>query len=264
MFSWALEQKKKGRTIAFVPTMGCLHQGHVTLIRRAKTLGDRVVVSIYVNPAQFGKKEDFRRYPRDVRGDAKLLAREKADVLFAPENLYRKDACVTVEPGPMGDVLCGKSRPGHFRGVATVVLKLFNIVLPDIAVFGRKDAQQLAILEKMALDFNLPVKIMRAATVREKDGLAMSSRNRYLSASERKKAPSLYRALREVSLAFARGEKNARRVLARASCLAQGDLEYLEAVDRSTLMPVVRLKGGVLVAGAMRLGRTRLIDNLIL
>lgn len=264
MFSWALEQRKRGRAVVFVPTMGCLHQGHLSLVRRAGGLGDRVVVSIYVNPAQFGKKEDFRGYPRDLQRDARLLEKEKVDVLFAPKNLYGKGACVTADPGPMGDVLCGRSRPGHFRGVATVVLKLFNIIRPDAAVFGRKDAQQFAILDKMVSDFNLPVKMVAAPVVREKDGLAMSSRNVYLSPAERKKAPSLHGALKAVSLAYKKGERRAARVLKKASRIAEGDLEYLEAVDRRTLLPVPRLKAGVLVAGAMRLGRTRLIDNIIL
>lgn len=264
MREWSLRQEKKGLRVALVPTMGCLHAGHLSLVDAARRLGDRVVVSIYVNPAQFAANEDFRKYPRNIRRDARMLADAGADVLFNPSNLYGREPRVTVDPGPMQEVLCGKSRPGHFRGVATVVMKLFNIVRPYAAVFGQKDAQQFAILDKMVADLDMPVRMVAAPIVRERDGLAMSSRNVYLTPGERGKAPSLYRALEAVAADFRKGRKDARAVLKKASSIPEGRLEYFEAVDGKSLAPVMLLRKGVLVAAAMRLGRTRLIDNIIL
>jgi pantoate--beta-alanine ligase len=244
--------------------MGFLHAGHVSLIRRARREGGLVVVSIYVNPAQFGPKEDFARYPRNMHQDLAILRKEKAAAVFAPKNLYTAGASMSVDPGPMQKVLCGRFRPGHFRGVATVVAKLFNIVEPDTALFGQKDAQQFAILQRMVRELDLPVKMVDSPTVREKDGLAMSSRNAYLTGAERRLAPSLYRALLSVKAAYRSGARSAGAVLRIARKIPMGRVQYLEAVDQHSLLPVKTLRKGVLVAGAMTLGKTRLIDNIII
>lgn len=264
MRAFSRSRKTKGRKIILVPTMGFLHAGHVSLIRRAKREGGLVVVSIYVNPAQFGPKEDFARYPRNMRHDLAVLRKEKVTAVFAPENLYTTGASMSVDPGPMQKVLCGRFRPGHFKGVATVVAKLFNIVEPDTAVFGQKDAQQFIILRRMVLELDLTVKMVVSPTVREKDGLAMSSRNAYLTGGQRRLAPSLYRALLGVKAAYRSGARNASRVLRAARKIPMGRLQYFEAVDPYSLLPVKTLRKGVLVAGAMTLGKTRLLDNIIL
>ena len=264
MTAWSCAQTEKHKTIAFVPTMGYLHEGHLSLVERAQKEASLTVVSIYVNPTQFGPKEDFSRYPRNSKRDFNLLRKAGVDVVFAPRNLYEKNARISVNPGPMAEVLCGAFRPGHFSGVATVVLKLFNIVCPDVAVFGQKDAQQYAILQRMVKELDLPVRMVAAPTLREKDGLAMSSRNTFLSEKERAFAPTLYQALRFVKSTFVKGEKNPARALKAASKIPQGRLQYLSAVHPNTLMPVQRLCKGTLVASAMFAGKTRLIDNIIL
>ncbi|OGJ86480.1 MAG: pantoate--beta-alanine ligase [Candidatus Raymondbacteria bacterium RIFOXYA2_FULL_49_16] len=254
----------QGLTIGLVPTMGMLHEGHLSLIRLARQKADAVVVSIYVNPTQFGPSEDFAAYPRDLERDCELLVNEGVDAVFAPASLYEEDADITVDPGEMQNALCGKTRPGHFKGVATVVLKLFNIVQPHIAVFGQKDAQQAAIIRKMARDLDVPVSIIIGNIVREPSGLAMSSRNLYLSLEERTKAASLNAMLRAVQTAFASGKKDTGQVLRVALPLALGKVEYLEAVNPVSLKPIPQLEKGVLVVAAMRIGATRLIDNIIL
>ncbi|MFH0922131.1 MAG: pantoate--beta-alanine ligase [Fibrobacterota bacterium] len=264
MRQWSTVCRAKGQTIAFVPTMGFLHKGHLSLVRRAKQLGDRVVVSIYVNPTQFGPNEDFKSYPRNMKRDLALLRKEGVDAVFAPKNLYETGDLFRVDPGALQNALCGKSRPGHFQGVCTVVLKLFNIIMPRVAVFGQKDAQQFIILKRMVKELDLPVKMVALPIVRERDGLAMSSRNAYLSPSERAQAPSLRRALLFVQSRHKKGRNSAGAALGSAQRLLEGEADYLEAVDPCTLQPVKRLRKGVLVAGAMRLGKTRLIDNIVL
>jgi pantoate--beta-alanine ligase len=266
--------KQQGRRIAFVPTMGCLHEGHASLVRRARrAAGPRglVVVSIFVNPTQFGPKEDFKRYPRDLARDSKLCRAAGADVIFhpSPDAMYPGrdrgafSTCIVEEQ--LSQHMEGASRPGHFRGVATVVAKLFNLVLPELAVFGAKDWQQAVLIRRMVADLNFPVKIIVAPTVRERDGLAMSSRNRYLNPAERAQATVLHRALRRARAAV-RGKTTsavklrddlakfiAREPLAR--------LDYVEFFDGGTLEPVARVRRGTHMALAVFFGRTRLIDN---
>ncbi|MDX2226529.1 MAG: pantoate--beta-alanine ligase [Verrucomicrobiae bacterium] len=264
----ALSLRARGRRIAFVPTMGALHEGHLGLVDLARRHGDVVVMSIYVNPTQFGPREDFSQYPRPFRRDAALARSRGVDLLFNPANLYGPSASTWVLEEKLGMGLCGGSRPGHFRGVTTVVAKLFNLVLPHTAVFGQKDAQQVAVIERMVADLDFPIRILRAPIAREKDGLAMSSRNIYLAPAERLEAPALRQ-----SLLFAR--KSATRLtdprilkkqtlahLHRLSPLARVD--YMEFVHFQTLQPLPRiLRGETLAALAVFYGKTRLIDNII-
>ncbi|HYX84602.1 MAG TPA: pantoate--beta-alanine ligase [Gaiellales bacterium] len=233
-------------TVGLVPTMGALHAGHRALLRRARTECDRVVMSLFVNPTQFGPGEDFSRYPRDEAADRAVAAEEGVDVVFAPTaaEMYPDGFETTVSVGSLAARWEGAARPGHFEGVATVVLKLFNRLQPDVAYFGQKDAQQLAVVRRLVRDLDLGVDIRAVATVREPDGLAVSSRNVYLSADERERAPSLYRAL-----------------LARDPGLVEGDLDYLVTVDPDTF-DEVDPRPGALVIGAARFGATRLIDNI--
>ena len=264
------EARRGGRTVGFVPTMGYLHEGHLSLVRECRKRSDVTVASIFVNPLQFGPGEDFRRYPRDPERDTALLENEGTDILFLPETaeMYPPGFRTSVEVAGLQDRLCGRSRPGHFRGVATVVLKLFHIVRPDFAFLGEKDAQQVVILRRMTADLNLDVRIIAVPTVREPDGLAMSSRNVYLSAEERRAAVVLYRSLEEARRSFEAGERQASRIRERvlgilaAEPLARPD--YAEVVDPITLEPVERAEDGTLIALAVHFGRTRLIDNIIL
>lgn len=246
--------------------MGALHAGHAALISRARTLAGKdgaVVVSIFVNPTQFGPKEDFSSYPRQLSVDAALCRSLGADAVFAPsvEEVYAKDRSVFVDEGVLSNVLCGKSRPGHFRGVCTVVAKLFLIVQPDVAIFGEKDWQQLAIIRRMIRDLNLPVKALGHATVREKDGLAMSSRNQYLTPEERAVAPGIQAALKKAA-----GQKTVAGILKagrrRIEKIPGARLDYLELVDAETLEPVKNLKKTMRLATAVFLGKARLIDNI--
>jgi pantoate--beta-alanine ligase len=259
-----------GKTIGLAPTMGALHRGHLSLIERARTECDAVVVSIYVNPLQFGPQEDYRAYPRDRERDEEHLLRARADVLFVPgdDEIHRPGHRTRVEVERMQDVLCGRSRHGHFRGVTTVVMKLFAIVDPDVVFFGEKDGQQLRIVRRMALDLHLKPRIVSCPTVREEDGLALSSRNAYLGPEERRAAPVLYRALRSAAAAFQAGESDAARLvtLARRAIEAEpiARLDYLEAVDGETLEPVTVARAETLVAAAAWFGRARLIDNVTL
>lgn len=270
MQSRALAEKRQGRRIGFVPTMGCLHEGHLSLVRRARACSEIVVLSIFVNPTQFLPGEDFTRYPRPVERDEALCRREGVDILFAPgpQDMYAPDHSVTVDELVLSRGLCGDSRPGHFRGVATVVAKLFNIVQPDVAVFGQKDAQQAAVIRRMVRDLNIPVEIVTAPIVREPDGLAMSSRNQYLSGTERQDARCLYRALQEVERRAAGGERSVAvlqaAVMAILRPVAEAAIDYVEFRDEGTLEPVTQLSGRVLVALAVRIGKTRLIDNSVL
>lgn len=258
-----------GITIGFVPTMGYLHEGHLSLIDRAHEAGAGfVAVSIFVNPTQFGPNEDFEKYPRDERRDLALLAGRGADLVFLPsvDTIYPPGSETRVVPGSTAAPLEGERRPGHFAGVATVVLKLFNIVQPDIAVFGQKDAQQCAVVEQMVRDLDVPVKLLFAETVREADGLAMSSRNAYLSPDERVVSIALSRALRAGESAIREGRTDARAIeRAMAKALAEFprvELDYLRVVDPDTFFAPSDFERDVLVVGAVRVGRTRLIDNI--
>jgi len=260
----------KGQRLGFVPTMGALHEGHLSLIRAAKAQCKTVVVSIFVNPTQFGPKEDLAKYPRPFERDCQLLEREGVDVLFAPtaEEMYPQGAVTWVEVESMSGKLCGRSRPGHFRGVTTVVSKLFHIVGPAAAFFGQKDAAQAAIIRRMVRDLVFPVEIVVCPIVRELDGLAMSSRNAYLSPEERKSALALSRALHEVQEYFDRGERRTARLLeAGTNEISQNPgvrLDYFEAVDPHTLEAKPEVNGPTLVAVAAFVGSTRLIDNVVL
>jgi pantoate--beta-alanine ligase len=256
-----------GERIAFVPTMGYFHDGHLSLFRRARGRGDRVVASIFVNPAQFGPREDFRTYPRDLPRDLDLARAEGVDLCFVPEaeRMYPAGHRTEVHVTGFENVLEGATRPGHFGGVALVVLKLLHLVEPDVLVLGQKDAQQAVVLEKMISDLDLPVRVVRGAIVREPDGLAMSSRNAYLSSEERRAAPVLRRALVRVERAAGEGERSATRLLGLVREEFAGEplarLDYAAMVDARSLAPVKRLEGRVLVPVAAWLGRTRLIDN---
>lgn len=260
-----------GGTVGLVPTMGYLHEGHRSLIRIARRECDLVVVSIFVNPLQFGPSEDLDRYPRDLDGDLAACRDEGADVVFAPtaEEMYPHGTPVTtVHVAGLTDSLCGAFRPGHFDGVTTVVTKLLAITGPCRAYFGRKDAQQLAVVDRMVADLDLPVIVVGCPLVREADGLALSSRNAYLGAADRRAAPALYRALFAAAGEARAGERDARRLVATARRILDGEpritIEYLECVDTETLRPIEHLVSGALLAAAVRLGATRLIDNVVL
>lgn len=261
------EVRKAGHTIALVPTMGCLHKGHRALFDVARRQSDFVVVSIFVNPLQFGPSEDFDRYPRTPEADATLCRDGGIDILYTPDGatMYAPDHSVIVDETSLSRHLCGKHRPGHFRGVATVVTKLFNLVQPDIAVFGRKDAQQAAIIKRLVRDLNLPVRIITAPTVREPDGLAVSSRNRMLSPDTRRRAAVIHQALRAAVADYQRGEMDARRlchgIASRIATQPSFSIEYVAAVDTETLEPVSRLRDNVLLAVAVHAEGIRLIDN---
>src|SRR5262249_14605583 len=248
--------------------MGALHAGHERLIQSARAECDTVAVSIFVNPLQFGPNEDYSRYPRTLPEDLKICERNGVDVVFAPtvDEMYPSQQITFVDVGRLAEHLCGKFRPGHFRGVATVVLKLLNIVKPHRAYFGEKDLQQLTIIRRMVADFNLPVTIVGVPIVREADGLALSSRNKYLTRDQRQAAPMLYRALQEASNRVRAGEQNASNVRdAALSVLSASQLirvEYLEIVDPDELQPVDEVTGPVRIASAIWIGTTRLIDNL--
>lgn len=261
--------RRRGSVIGFVPTMGALHRGHMSLVDASLAVADRTIVSVFVNPRQFGPKEDYSRYPRTFAGDRRMLARAGVDALFAPgaRSMYPKEFATRVEvTGQLSRGLCGPRRPGHFSGVTTVVAKLLNAVRPDLLFLGQKDAQQAAIIGRLILDLNLGVKVKVLPTVREPDGLALSSRNRYLSVGQRKVAPLLYRALRSGRDAIREGVLSAASVRARMRrMLAAGRglrIQYLDIVDARTLQPVSRIRGRVLLAAAVLLGATRLIDNL--
>jgi pantoate--beta-alanine ligase len=266
----ALGFKRQGRVIGFVPTMGFLHEGHLSLMRIARKKCDVLVVSIFVNPAQFGPNEDLDAYPRDFERDETLCRDEGVDMVFYPEpgNMYAADASVWVDEESLSGVLCGASRPGHFRGVCTVVAKLFNIVQPDRAVFGEKDAQQLRIIERMVRDLNFPVEIIRGPIVREPDGLAMSSRNKYLSATQRISALCLQRALDLAKEQVRHGERQVEPLRQAMRGLIEkvpeASVDYIEFVDDQTLVGLSRLECAALVALAVKIGPTRLIDNAVL
>jgi pantoate--beta-alanine ligase len=253
--------------VGLVPTMGALHEGHVTLIDAARAECGTVVVSIFVNPLQFDREDDLQHYPRTLESDVRVCSEHGVDVIFAPtvEAMYPQPPSCRVVVGALAEHLCGQFRPGHFNGVATVVLKLLEIVRPARAYFGEKDAQQLAIIRRLVEDFNVAVTIVGVPTVREADGLALSSRNVHLGPEERAAAPALYRALSEARRAIEQGKRETRSIVrdARASLAREGRirLEYFEIVDPHTLQPVEEVTGPVLIAAAAWLGSTRLIDN---
>ena len=259
--------KKRGFSVGLVPTMGYLHPGHMSLIERARKENDMVVVSIFVNPIQFGPNEDLDKYPRDMAHDREVCEKAGAELIFAPQpsEMYPSDNFAFVDIKELGDGLCGAKRPGHFRGVCTVVSKLFNIVLPNRAYFGEKDAQQLARIRRMVRDLNFGTEIVSCPIVREPDGLAMSSRNLYLSPEERKAALSISRSLGEAKELMRKGEKDAVKIrdiiTAGISAEPLAKIDYAEIVDSSDLRPVQRIEKPVLAAVAVYIGKTRLIDN---
>lgn len=260
--------RRDGRSIGFVPTMGYLHEGHLSLLRIARQRADITVMSIFVNPTQFGPNEDLERYPRNFERDERLARKEGCDILFYPtlEEMYPEPYRTYVTVEEITQVLCGKSRPTHFRGVTTIVAKLFNIVKPNFAVFGQKDAQQAIIIKQMVRDLNFDLEILTGPIVREPDGLAMSSRNVYLSAEERKDALKLYQSLTEAKKLIEGGERDAARIKKNIEhILRQGKsakIDYIEIVDTSNLKSMEKIQGEVLIALAVFIGKTRLIDNI--
>lgn len=264
------EAHRAGKRVALVPTMGYLHEGHLRLIDRARELADFVALSVFVNPLQFGPTEDLDRYPRNLERDVQLAAERGADLLFAPsaaEMYPQGEPWVAVVPERGAEMLCGATRPGHFRGVLTVVAKLFGIFTPDVAVFGQKDFQQATLIRRMAADLDMPLAIDVAPTVREPDGLAMSSRNAYLSEEERARALSLSRALEKARALVEAGESDSGAIRAAVRFVLDSagvEPEYVELVDPATLCPVERVLPGTVCALAARVGQTRLIDNAVL
>jgi pantoate--beta-alanine ligase len=263
-----------GKSLGLVPTMGALHAGHLSLVRAARSQCDVVAASIFVNPTQFGPNEDFAKYPRTFEEDCRLLEAEGVALVFAPqpEEMYHPGASTVVDVEDIGSRLDGASRPGHFRGVATVVAKLFHIVAPDKAFFGQKDAAQVAVLRRMVRDLNFELELVVCPTVREPDGLALSSRNKYLSSAERERALVLSRTLQAIAEAFRAGQRNTAKLLETGRAVMQSQpevrievrIDYLEIVDPETLLPMQQADTGALVAVAAHVGSTRLIDNLLL
>jgi len=271
MKKWSQTVHEKGRLIGFIPTMGALHEGHLSLVEKAHGLTDAMVMSIFVNPAQFGPAEDYKRYPRPFEADCAKALAAGCDAVFVPEtsDMYPEHYGTSVAVEELGRKLCGISRPGHFRGVTTVVLKLFNIVTPDIAFFGHKDAQQVIVLKRMVEDLNIPVTIEACPTVREADGLAMSSRNAYLTSAERAAAPVIHKGLQAARALYEAGERNAARLSQTIESIVQNTplikKEYVGIVDVKTLDPLTTITSAALIAVAYRTSEsgTRLIDNLI-
>jgi len=270
MLKTSLALRKKGKVIGFVPTMGFLHEGHLSLVREAKRKSDVAVVSIFVNPTQFGPEEDFQKYPRDLNRDRKLLQQAKCDFLFCPyqKQIYPPGHSTHVDQEDLTERLEGASRPGHFRGVVTVVAKLFNIVQPDLAFFGQKDAQQVVVIKKMAAELNFPIEIVTCPTVRDQNGLALSSRNAYLNADECRQALSLSEALQKAKDLIRLGEKDPRAVTNTMREVIQKNssalIEYIALTDAKKLKPVDKIQRDVLISLAVRIGTTRLIDNICL
>ncbi len=263
--------KRNGKKIAFVPTMGALHKGHMSLVKAAKEKETFVVLSVFVNPLQFGPNEDFHLYPRPIEADLELCKNAGVDLVFNPsvEEMYPNGFASLVEVSGVSNTLCGLNRPGHFKGVTTVVLKLFNQVLPDFAFFGQKDAQQALVIKKMVLDLNLPLEVIVCPTLREEDGLALSSRNRYLTTEERLRAPEIYKALcilRDdmINKKYQQTDKYRDELLQRLAAISDSSIDYAEVVNANSLETLYDIKGLILCAVAVRLGRTRLIDNILI
>jgi pantoate--beta-alanine ligase len=269
MKAWSRERVAAGKSMGFVPTMGFLHEGHISLMRRARAENDFLVVSIFVNPTQFGRNEDFGAYPRDPESDSSKCAEVGTDALFMPEpdDIYGPNYQTYVDVENVSGPLCGASRPGHFRGVATVVLKLFNIVVPAAAYFGQKDYQQLQVIKTMVRDLDLDVQVVACATVREEDGLAMSSRNSYLSDNERRQAVCLNQALLEARRLFDDNESRANRYIEAMTQRIENEpdakIDYINLVNPETLQDLEEVNHRALAVMAVRIGRTRLIDNMI-
>ena len=266
-----LAWRSQGLRVGLVPTMGYFHDGHLALMKRARPLCDRLVVSLFVNPTQFGENEDLDSYPHDMDGDSAKAEAQGVDVLFAPPAgaMYEPDHATWIEVPELGKHLCGAQRPTHFRGVCTVVTKLFMLAQPDVAVFGRKDWQQLAILKRMVRDLNIPVEIVGQEIVREADGLALSSRNAYLTQEERAAAPAIRKGLLRLADTVRAGQRDAsaaKRTLAEeyASTLPMGEVDYIEIVDPDRIVPVDVIKEPALAAVAIRMGKARLIDNILI
>ncbi|MHB8139487.1 MAG: pantoate--beta-alanine ligase [Smithellaceae bacterium] len=270
MQSYSESLRLAGKRISFVPTMGYFHEGHLSLMKEARKTADCVVVSIYVNPTQFGPKEDFSKYPRDFERDVQMAQSVGVDVIFFPSNqeMYPGEYQTYVDVEKVTQNLCGMSRPGHFRGVTTVCCKLFNIVKPHSAIFGKKDFQQLAAIKRMVADLNLDLEIIGLPTFREPDGLAMSSRNVYLNKEERSSALTLISALRLAQKLYAEGERNASVMIKEAETLIKGaqftDVDYIKICDALTLEDVKEINGEAVMALAVKVGKTRLIDNSVL
>jgi len=264
------QERSRGRIIALIPTMGYLHQGHLALVEQAKQTGAFIVLSIFVNPLQFGPNEDYSRYPRDLERDAYLVEAAGVDALFHPtaEEMYPRPLVTYVEVGELDAVLCGAKRPGHFRGVATVVSKLFHIVQPDLAFFGQKDYQQYLIIRRMVSDLNLPLEVCPVPIVREQDGLALSSRNVFLTSDQRREAVVLFQSLNEAERLWRAGERSARvletRIREKITGESRGLIDYVEVRDAQDLSEVSKIENPVLLALAVRFGPTRLIDNKVL
>ena len=262
-------QKKVGNAIGFAPTMGYLHDGHISLAKMSKHDNDFTIMSIFVNPVQFGVNEDFDKYPRDIEGDSMKAQSAGVDIIFTPSvnEMYQEGYNTFVEVFGITDKMCGKSRPGHFKGVATVVNKLLNIVEPDKAYFGQKDAQQVAVIKQMAKDLNMNTEIITCPIIREKDGLAMSSRNIYLNSEERKAALLLSKSLFDADAIIKAGERNKDKIYKNIVSTITADnltnIDYVDIVDSDTLQDIKIVKGRVLIALAVRIGKTRLIDNII-
>lgn len=270
MKDFVREERKSCRTIGFVPTMGFLHEGHLTLIKKAKEQNDTVILSIFVNPTQFGPNEDFEKYPRDEERDLTLAAKEGVDVVFLPsvDEMYPTFPTTKLTAIDRTNVLCGKSRPGHFDGVVTVLSKLFHITMPNRAYFGLKDAQQVAVTKGLVEDYFFPIEIIGVETVREEDGLAKSSRNVYLTEKEREQAPHLYESLRRASTLVEQGEQNKQKI--RESILAHinehtdGEVDYVDLYHYPSLEEITVLKEKIIIAIAVKFSQARLIDNVIL
>jgi pantoate--beta-alanine ligase len=265
-----MEVRGTGKTVGLVPTMGALHEGHLSLVRASAAECGFTVVSIFVNPTQFGPGEDLEQYPRDLENDVKLAADSGADLAFAPTAgaMYQAGYATYVEVERLTDGLCGTRRPGHFRGVTTVVTKLFNICNPDVAYFGQKDAQQAIVIKRMTRDLDMDVEVRVLPTVREPDGLAMSSRNKYLSGEERLQATCLYRALQKAEELYTEGVRSANRIIAEMTAIIEAEpdteIDYISAVDAEELIPIEEITAPALAALAVFIGDTRLIDNVIL
>ena len=260
--------RSKDKKIGFVPTMGALHIGHISLIEAARKNTDFVVVSIFVNPTQFGPGDDFEKYPRPLDADLEICKKAGADVVFAPsaKEMYPTENLTWVDVERLTQPLCGRSRPGHFRGVATVCTKLFNIVAPDTAFFSQKDAQQAAVVKKMAADLNMSLEIVVCPTVREKNGLAISSRNRYLTAQEKKDAASIYKSLRKCEQMVKQGIRETEPIIAQMRKILSpvSSIEYISIVDAQTLQNLDKIAGTAIAAVAVKIGSTRLIDNILI
>lgn len=270
MQTMILQKKRQGRTVGFVPTMGFLHEGHAALIEKARNENDVLVLSIFVNPLQFGPKEDLSTYPRDFARDSQLANEKEVDFLFYPavEEMYPKQLSVTVKVQERTDVLCGKSRPGHFDGVATVLTKLFHIVQPNKAYFGTKDAQQVAVVEGLVNDLNFPIEIVPVETVRETDGLAKSSRNVYLLPQEREQAPVLYQSLLHAKVKIDEGERNPDKIISLIKNMivekTDGIIDYVDIYAYPSLQEIDQIEGKIIIALAVKFSNARLIDNILL